>query len=756
MRRENKPVIGRVSLALLAAVTVLAALSLVAPVSGDNNTVDCLTGGPAIPVERFRTPAGQGTVELWSPNLRPADTLGQPLPASRDSTEYTSDPDELPGAGGLEIFHDLDIQKDGATSYLYMAFNSGFQIWDITGTRATNPVLRSTRNGWFGDFHFFPDPPTEYYFPIWDIDAIDPVAAPGDTLIALSGDGSVGPTIWDASNKNGPFQLYQDTGKPGIQVAAANIEGRTYGFFAVNNGVQVYDMTRAREIGPCFENTNVAATLCGGDSNPVWRGRLEPWPWTRTKYLDVLEVEISGETRVFVASTDGFHSTPLGVDLREITDVTTLPPTSVGLISGLNTISYGVDLFEYEDRSYLAVVNLDDLEVHDVTACLTGTPGCTLSNPKVDLPTKPEFINFVHFTESNGRPFLYKSFQTLCSSPASSSQPPPEILLELSGLATGEPAVEIQGEQYIDSSSPPKKIQYWSSYYDQANGGFSFFSPHGGRFHGDYFYRGAQTLFDIHQWIEPSAQIAATSDDRWLSSASPDIPEWISLSGACDGSISANWQWVASNAPGTPGADPDPIVELLAGNQARVRANPCSADTYPSSTCPMRSILVSATANCGGLATSSNELSLLLEDPRPFFDSFDILEAPRELGPPPVYVVGGGVSFQTLANGSPGISGKPTTSFEWVVERVGGDEPPLTCTGSGASTGLVCGEAGLSWDTTGVDPDPTVIFMDGFESEDVSAWGGPLRGARGTFDVELTISNERGTFQKTTQVVLLD
>lgn len=722
------------------------------PAAGENNTMDCLTGSPAIPVEQFRAVPGQGTFEMWPPNLRPADPVGQALPASRDSTLYTSRSDQLPGAGGLEIFHDFDILRDEATVYFYMAFNSGFQIWDITGSNATDPVLRSTRNGWSGGFQVFPDPPTEYYFPIWDIDAIDPEGAPGDTLIALSGEGEVGVTLWDASNKNGPFQLYQDNGKIGIQVATANAGGRTYAFFAVNNGVNVYDMTRAREIGPCFENTNVATSLCGGSSNPVWRGRLEPWPWARARFVDVLEAEIAGDDRLFVVASDGFVSNPLGVEIREITDITTLPPTNVARTEGLNTISTGVDLFEYADRYYLAAVNFDNVEVHDVTACLEGTPGCSLNNPRVDVPTKRLDINFVHFSESNGRPFLYKGFQTLCSAPASTSEAPAEMLLELSGLVTGGPPVDILGESYVESG---RRIDYWSSYYDQSNGGFSFFSPHSGRFFGDYFYRGAQSMFDIHRWTEPSVQIEATTDERWLSSASPDVPEWISLEGDCAAGSASNWQWSASNATGTPPEDPDPIVETLAGNQARVRADLCGTDAYPLSRCPARSIQIAATVDCDGLSTTPSPLNLTLEDPRPFFDAFEILETAFEPGPPPVFLAGQLLIFRTLSGGPPGLAGQPPTSFQWTVRRADGSDA-TTCDAAGGASGLTCSAMSLNWDTLGVDPDPSVIFKDGFESGDASAWGGTLRGARGVFEIELVLSNAHGTFERTLEIALLD
>ena len=726
----------------------------------DNNTIGCQTGTPGIPLERFRTIAGQGTFEMWPQNLRPAETIGQPLPLIRDSTEYTSSPTQLPGAGGLEFFYDLDILEEGNAAYLYMSFNSGFQIWDITGPNATNPQLRSQRNGWFGAFHAFEDPPTEFYLPIWDIDAIDPEGAPGETLVALGGEGPVGPTIWDAANKAGPFQLYQDTSKIAIQVSAANIGGRTYAFFAANNGVHVYDMTRAREIGPCFESTSIATTLCGGNNNPVWRGRLEPWPWGRAKYVDVLETTVAGQPRQFIAVSDGFENNPLGVEIREITDATALPPTSTAIIENLDTKSSGVDLFQIDETYYLGAINRADLEIHEVSACITGGPGCTLSNPKVDLPTgNPNslpFFSYVQYSESNGRPFLYKGFHSLCSSPSTTTEGDQEFLLELSGLATGDPVVDIRGEEYLDPGhATPHRIDYWSSYYDQATGGFSTFAPHGGLFHGKYFYRGAQTLFDIHAWSEPSAQLQATSADRWLSSGPLDLPEWVDLSGECNGGTDADWQWSAANAPGTPLGDPAPTLEPLGDSFARVRADLCDGDTYPLMACPDRTIEIDAALKCGGLATLAETLDLTLNDPRPFFDVVGVLQAPVEPGPPPLYLTGEELTVQALTNGVNSIDGKSLTTFEWRLVRMA-DGQEWSCDSGAAAPGLACTATALTWDTSDFDPDPSVIFTDGFESGGILAWGQGASGAVGTFEVTLSVGNDHGAFSRATDLALAD
>ncbi|MEM7356691.1 MAG: hypothetical protein AAF657_38095 [Acidobacteriota bacterium] len=461
-----------------------------------------------MPIEESREVSGE-TFQMWSDVFRPADPIGQPLPPERDSTGYSGH--ERPGRlGGLEFFYALDVQAGTAdTTTLYTAYNSGFQVWDIHGALADDPQLLSQRDGWDGDFHAFQNAVTELYFLIFDIDAIDPPGAPDETFLAVAGKSPVGPSIWDATDKTDPEQLYQDEGKSGIQVATTNIGGRSYAFFSHGQGVHVYDMTRAREIGPCFENTLTAVNLCGGNSDPVWRGQLALWPWGKVEYLDLHQAVVDGETKTFIATTDATAANSLGMEIREITDVTTLPPSSSAILEGSNTFSFGVDLFEVAERHYVAVVNFTDLEIYDITGCITGVGTCTLTDLKfsqvtavvTDLPS----LSTVRFSESNGRPFLYKGFSASCSAPPAVGDPDKELLLDLSGLATGGPIVDIRGEVYLDPghSSPTRRIDYWSSYYDKSTDGLSAIAPHDGLFHGVYFYRAAQSIFDIHQWTGP-------------------------------------------------------------------------------------------------------------------------------------------------------------------------------------------------------------------------------------------------------------
>lgn len=708
-------------------------------------TIGCLDGSPVVPV-----PQTMNGATLWPDGFQPAETF---IDSRRDSSAYNGF--QLLGApsgtgNDLEFFNAIDILADGSTSYLYSAYNSGFHIWNISGNNATSPLRVAFRDGWRGDFNSFQSLPTELYFLIWDISVIDPPDSPGDTLIGLAGTEPVGFTIWDAENKGDPRQLYQNRGhQNGYSVDTENINGRSYAFVASGNGIQVYDMTRAREIGPCFEDTGVS-TSCGG-GNPVYRGRLGPWPWGRARYVDVLTVG----NREFIASSDSFVSNPLGVEVREILDPATA--SSSQKLEGLNTISYGVDLFEIAGKQYLAAINFDEIEIYDLNNCLTTGTGCNFSNLEFSTETIAlQDFAYLQFSESNGVPYLYQGFHTLCSRPPTLADPNFEHLLNLSGLATGGPVTEVIGESFNDPghTTPQRRINYWSYYYDQASTGFSLVAGKHGMFNGRYFYRAAQGVLDVHDngtVTVPTSSVSATSSDRWLSS--PSVEEWVNFSGTCSNGNGTGWTWEADNAPGTPAADPNPVVQELGANLARVRGGLCGVDNYPTSTCADRTVNVAGTANCGGTVAMSPEFSVTLADPRPFFDFIDVAEGTGGLdGVFPTFPVCTLLRMEAETNGINTIEGQDLTDFTWEIE---GSGVTITCDVSGSDDpDVTCTQTTLTWDTTNVSLGPE-IFFDGFETGNVSGWsasvggGGPgvksfgfQKGGGATFVVTLDVGNQ--------------
>ncbi|MCP5112548.1 MAG: hypothetical protein GY953_17110, partial [bacterium] len=86
-------------------------------------------------------------VDLWLPDIFRPGLTGLPnrrLPDNRDSTAWDST-DATGYSEGFEIFEGLDVAGD----HLYVSYNVGFSIWDISGTFAERPKRITVRDGWY-------------------------------------------------------------------------------------------------------------------------------------------------------------------------------------------------------------------------------------------------------------------------------------------------------------------------------------------------------------------------------------------------------------------------------------------------------------------------------------------------------------------------------------------------------------------------------------------------------------------------------
>ena len=82
------------------------------------------------------------------------------------------------------------------------------------------------------------------------------------------------------------------------------------------------------------------------------------------------------------------------------------------------------------------------------------------------------------------------------------------MLLDLSDLEGTLDADDIiLGGSFPDPTVPEWNIDYWTYYYAQATSGYSLFGPQHGMFHGRYFYRAAQSVFDVHRYTGPTPQL---------------------------------------------------------------------------------------------------------------------------------------------------------------------------------------------------------------------------------------------------------
>lgn len=459
---------------------------------------------PAPTVPQFRA-------ELPGESIWPLDALGQVVfqPASaidedRNSTAYNTWC--IPGAlYGLELFQDL-AAVENEPDWLFVAYNAGIQVWDLSQT-PQDPRRELLRDGWQGHFQIFPN---------WGegdtyIDAIDAVKSPAGSVFYIAAAGHIGHglSIWRFNPVEGTIiQTFQDAGRAFRDVELVVQNGRIYALAADPSdslgGVLVYDVTAA-DSAPCFDET--WPTVC-----PMLVGHLGTI--SDASYLDTLER--GGE--LFVVASDGSRSVndPLGVEIWRAGDLAfpDAPPAGDSLLafSGLESDHRGVQLFEIDGRAVLATIhhdalpnpNLSTLRLYDATVCLNGTGCASLGTPlwSAVLPRIEGNHQYLTASRSGRQSFLYYGLETTPMDGARVEQ-----LFDVSGLGPmGNGRVfELTdgGADYPDPTTGAA-IDYWGDYYGNNTYGLDNLLPRHGIFIGQYFYRVAVGVFDVHRYQEPA------------------------------------------------------------------------------------------------------------------------------------------------------------------------------------------------------------------------------------------------------------
>ncbi len=537
----------------------------------------CGGNEPAFPVPECRSAATGDAVScaqpnaarLWPSGFQPG-LPGQQLPSRRDSTQWRSF--TIPGvATGHELFHSLDI----VGTHLYVVYNAGLQVWSIGGGDAEDPALLEAADGWRGDFFSFPEPGENDYFTD-DIAALDPTGGNQDVLIAVAGRDTVGLSIWKHTLAPSDLdQLYQDLGSNTVQVRVAEHLGRSYAFAAGGTGVKVYDMTQAAGLAsPCLDESG---TVCPG----VYRGELGDM--ASGGYLDV--IERNGKLYVAVSDGNPLPARPLGLEIWEV-DNPAVPSTAVRRFSGLATDTRGPALFEHGGTYYVAVIDRlasnRTIRIYDVDSCLDGN-GCSSVGAPVwsrALPPRSVPAEFLTYSASFSTPFLYYGFQGINLEGTKLEQ-----LLDLSTLGTTNAIVEVtdDGDTYTDSCTG-NTVDYWGDYYAANGHGLRNLSPRVGKFRGDYFYRAAFGILDVHKKTvsTPALEIdgptegcpgEAASFQVTANNCTPDPP-------------TASYDWTASGSPeitgnGTASVD---ITWTTPGNKTVMVTNADCAEAVGSAT----------------------------------------------------------------------------------------------------------------------------------------------------------------------------
>ena len=459
---------------LPALLAVLAAAPLTAGACGDN--------APARPVPECRRVDGglevacgdPDAIGMWPGGLRPG-LPGQVLPQERDSTQYNST--TIPGAAsGHELFHSLDA----VDTHLYVTYNAGVQVWNIAGIRAENPQFLIAKDGWRGDFFEFQSVGENDFY-------VDDVAAIADgsnrRLVAVSGRHTIGISLWEHTVAPFDFdQLYQDTTNRSQQVRAVEWGNRHYAFAAGPLGVYVYDMTFARDLAnPCEDQ---GGTVCPG----VYKGKLGNT--NIALYLDLIE----RGGKVYVVKSGG---NALPVEIWETSNPAN-PGTAIRRFQGLPAGGNGVAFFELGGVAYLGVVEKVGtswrVRIYDVDACLD-SDGCTSLGPALysrNVLAAASSAQFLTYSTSDATPFLYYGLNQINLQGSKA-----ELLLDLTGFPGLVSEYTESGATYSDGCSG-NTVDYWGDYHPKNGWGLGNVRPMVGKFSGDYFYRAAYGILDVH------------------------------------------------------------------------------------------------------------------------------------------------------------------------------------------------------------------------------------------------------------------
>lgn len=685
----------------------------------------CGDNSPARPVAECVDSTGDsvacntpGAIQLWPDNFRPGGmTRGGEvhppvLPESRDSTQRVAGT-TVPGSrSGHELFKSLSIVDDR----IYVAYNAGLQVWNLDPD-PEDPTMIADRDGWLGHFLTFP-PVSEQLTFVEDIAAIDPGPTQND-LIFLSGKEPVGPSIWEWNGTNF-VQHYQDEGTTSRQVRVVEVGNVVYGLTATDDGVVVYNLTAASNLSsPCLDDQGTH--FCGTN---VYRGEIPGM--TLGRYLDV----IVSSGKLYVATTDGFFRP---IQIWELPDPNQ-PSTAIERFdgSGVGFGARGPAFFEYNNDTYLAFTQNHKIKIYDVDDCLdsngcSALGACKLSGGACEIPISDwsSSEQYVTYSESNGTPFLYYG-----GTPLNIEGPRVEKLVDVSQLGAANPsfpAMTDNGGSYTDPCNG-LQVDYWGDYYPKNDNGLRNFYPRMGKFRGGYFYRVAQTLFDVHVRedvvIEPRVTVTAlTAPDENTGVYWFDEP--ITFSAAAQNCTpSSTWVWDQSSSSTVGGINASTNVATLTWNCGESLPSYCDDENV--------SVMAVPVTGCG-LSPDQVQIPnpLVLKDPRARIDAINTAPA------------GGSYPAGTELSFSADVQGKTPFTYTWSVVNNAQQE---VASGAGST---------FQWaNTCDAINVPELIFADSFETGDTLSWDpfddymtarytAPTPKALGaeTFEVKLTLEN---------------
>ncbi|MFL6290384.1 MAG: PKD domain-containing protein, partial [Thermoanaerobaculia bacterium] len=474
-------------------------------------------------------------------------TAGAPAARAFDPAKTPAVPVESARWGSLQpggIFGDMtgfafhrdpkqsepfNFAVDVENGWVFVATGRGLEIFDAR-TTPDNPQLVG--------YGYGPNPSTQGQgglMPVWyqsdeDFYLQELDAPPGnDNVVAIASYGQ-GFSIWNTSQKAGPTVHYQDTGVLSTAVYSAYLGNRAYAFAISGTGAYLYDLTEAQTKTKCLDDSFGGSFTCGA----VYKGRVGT---------------VSGPVSVhgvgpFVAFGTG--------RLFEIWNVST-PTSPVKVMTGAQP-ARGIAMWQEGSSYYLAAGNFGKVRIYDVSCIAGGACNVPPELKVLDVPGGQPPLSRVSFSRaSGGVPYLYISGDDTVS-----CVPQREYLFNVSN-----PANPVEISPNVNPGG------YWGWYYEACASGYNWVSPRGAKFSGNYLYRAAYSIGDVHRLVgaQPPTANFSWPDGAVYAGVQVQFTDQSSGSPAPD-----SWEW---NFPpdGTPaswtaGATPQPVVFSTPGQKA--------------------------------------------------------------------------------------------------------------------------------------------------------------------------------------------
>jgi len=467
-----------------------------------------------------RSPASGVPSSLWG-ELEPTD-VGQ-LPPARDNTDFN------PIIGPYNETQPRWMSVDVEGNTLFAGINFGLQVWDIAGANASDPsqLVVLGRNS----FPYWKPGFNEEKNPVRDVDA-----PPGnDDVLAMALVNDSGLNVFDTTNRSNPVAKYADKERNALQVYSTRIGTTDYAFLATRNrGVTAYNLTTAKNLTSNCVDQSPTQTGCG-----PYLGKLGSR--NDVSYID-------GVDDFLVFSSGAFN---FGIEFYNVAN----PASPQTLFTALGSeFVYGVALWQKGSNYYLGMmVNRSggtQARIYNMSCLATGS--CTSLGSLIWSQNLPgggtEF--YVTYSQGNGRDFLFIGGVNLCSQSTQN-----EWLYDVTTPTSPHDVTPADGLFNGQTTG------YWGWYYRRNPTGFNNTAGRMGKFKGQYFYRAAFNIFDVHKLTSSAPAASFTHAPAQVyqgepidffdtSNGAPTSFNWIFQNATPATSVSENPQDVVFNATG--------------------------------------------------------------------------------------------------------------------------------------------------------------------------------------------------------------